>query len=218
MWDITLSCRLSKTYGFNPLLVEVITKFRHDVFMNKCTLLFCCFALLSCTKKIYLQTIDFFLNADTVEEKSKFMAENYRSFFEEKKGDGKDKQNTLKSFANWDGPMHPQVEILNYSVNGKIWTVHFNEKNDFARLIGYPGWKGTAQISFNSKKLISEFIYIPDSSNSSYTPYLQPALDWLQQNMPDQLAQVYQDKRLVKTQESAKKWILLLTLWKEKTK
>lgn len=181
-------------------------------------LAFICFTVISCAKKIYVARIDHFLNATSVETKSKLMAENYRSYFEEKKGEGKNKQDALRSFSNWDAPMHPDVEILKYSANGKRWTVHFNEKNDFAKLIGYPGWKGTAQLTFNSQKLIREFIYIPDSSNLSYAPYLQPALDWLQQNMPDQLQQVYKDKRLIRTEESAKKWIGLLSAWREKTK
>jgi hypothetical protein len=172
-----------------------------------------CVAIMSCANKIYRQRIASYLNASTVEQKGKYMADDYRSYFEEKIGHGKDKQAALKSFSNWDGPMHPDIQILNYSSKGNTWTVHFNEKNEFAKLIGFPGWKGTSEFTFNSKKLITESIYIPDSTNPSYKPYLLPALDWLQQNMPAQLDEVYKENKLVQNEQSAKKWILLLRTW-----
>jgi len=180
--------------------------------------IFSCLAVVSCTNKIYLRRIESYLNASTVDVKSKYMAKDYRSYFKEKKGNGKDKEAALRSFSDWDGAMHPDVEILSYSSNGNTWTVHFNEKNDFAKLIGFPGWKGTSQLTFNSQKLIKQSIYIPDSTNPPYKPYLKPALEWLRQNMPTQLDEVYKDNKLVQTEESAKKWISLLKTWREKTK
>jgi hypothetical protein len=178
-------------------------------------LILSCLVVVSCTNKIYLKRIESYLNASTIEAKSKYMAEDCRSYFEEKKGEGKDKQAALKSFSNWDAPMHPDVKILNYTSEGNVWTVHFNEKNDFAKLIAFPGWNGTSHFTFK-KKLIVESIYIPDSTNPSYKPYLRPALDWLQKNMPVQLDEVYKDNKLIQTEESARKWIMLLTTWKEK--
>ena len=35
------------------------------------------------------------------------MAENYHSFFMEKKGSGEDKEAALESFKNWMGLLHP---------------------------------------------------------------------------------------------------------------
>ena len=87
-----------------------------------------------------------------------------------------------------------------------------------------PGWLdfrvGKEHLSLHSiqKRMITESIYVPDSTNPSYKPYLRPALDWLQQNMPTQLDEVYQDNKLVQTEESAKKWVMLLTTWREKTR
>jgi len=186
--------------------------------MIRCIFIFTWLAVVSCTNKIYRQRIESYLNASTVDTKANYMADDYRSYFEEKKGDGKDKQAALKSFSNWDAPMHPDIEILSCVSNGNTWTVHFNERNDFAKLIGFPGWKATSRLTFNSKRLITESIYIPDSSNPSYKPYLRPVLDWLQQNMPAELNEVYKDNKLVQTEESAKKWILILQTWREKTK
>lgn len=145
------------------------------------------------------------------------MAEDYRSFFMEKKGEGEDKKQALQSFLNWDAPLHPDVDILNYEMDGDTWKVEFNEQNDFSKLIGFPGWKATESITFNSKNLIEQVVYIPDPTNPSYKKWLLPAVDWLKINMPDSLATVYQNNKLIQNEESAKKWVRLLKQWKENT-
>ncbi len=169
----------------------------------------------SCSQKNYLQKIEEYSNASTVNEKEKFMADNYHSFFVEAKGTGADKNASLQSFQNWDAPLHPQVDILSYTINKKTWTIKFNEQNDFSKLIGFPGWKATEVITFNSKKLIEQLVYIPDYANPSYKKWLQPAVAWVQNNMPDSLNTVYQNNKLVKNEESAKKWVHLLKQWKQ---
>ncbi len=145
------------------------------------------------------------------------MSEDYHSFFMEKKGQGENKTSTLGSFSNWDAPLHPDITILNYSINGNQWKVEFNEQNDFSKLIGFPGWKGTEIISFNSKKKICEMIYIPNDENPDYKKWLQPSVDWLQKNKPKELDEVYKHGRLVQTSETAKKWVTLLQLWRKET-
>jgi hypothetical protein len=90
---------------------------------------------------------------------------------------GENKNASLQSFQNWDAPLHPQIDITSYTVNKNIWTVKFNEQNDFSKLISYPGWKGTEVIRFNSQRLIEQTVYIPDSTNPSYKKWLQPAVD-----------------------------------------
>jgi hypothetical protein len=73
-------------------------------------------------------------------------------------------------------------------------------------------------ITFNTKGLILETIYIPDSTNPSYKSWLQPALDWLEKNMPGELNTVYHDKRLVKNEVAANKWKVLLKTWRDRKK
>jgi hypothetical protein len=174
-----------------------------------------CMVLESCTRSTYLKKIDYFLNTSAVDAKSKCMAEEYRSFFMEKKGSGKSKSEALKSFQNWNASLHPDVKILEYTVNDNTWMVRFNEQNDFSKPIGYPGWKGSMMVRFNSKGLIQETIYVPDSANPSYRPWLQPALDWLQKNRPEELNAVYQNNKLVQNEAAAKKWRELLKAWQE---
>ncbi len=153
------------------------------------------------------------MNASDTADKSKYMAANFRSFFISKEGTGKNKSETLQSFQNWDGPMHPDVKIISYSSHESVWKVEFNEQNDFTKPIDFPGWKGTKTFTFNSKGLIKETIYVPDSTNLSYKPFLQPALNWLQQNMPVELSEVYQIDKLLQTEAGANKWRSLLKQW-----
>lgn len=185
--------------------------------MNKISFLFFVVSvgiLISCSQGTYLGRINSYLNAYSVRSRSKYMAANYRGFFMEKKGGGKDKPTALKSFQNWDGPMHPDVKILCYTVSGHAWIVTFIEQNDFSKLIGYPGWKGTTAFTFNSRRLIEETVYVPDSSNLPYGSFLRPALDWLQKNRPTELYEVFQDNKLIQTEESANKWKMLLRAYK----
>jgi hypothetical protein len=175
------------------------------------------FAFLSCSTNIYLHRIKVYLNASTAKTKSKYLSEDYHSFFEEKKGEGKNKTAAIKSFLEWDAPLHPDIQILNYTVNGNEWKVKFNEQNDFTKPIGFPGWKGTEIIRFNSRKEIEEVFYIPDPDNPPYKKWLQPAVNWLQKNKPEELNEVYKDEKLVQTSETAKKWAVLLQFWQKET-
>lgn len=167
----------------------------------------------SCTTNAYLEKIKGYLNAQTVAEKSEYMADNYRSYFISKENGGKNKAEALASFQDWDGPMHPDVNVINYTFHDCTWTVIFNEQNDFSKAIGFPGWKGTTIFVFASNGLIQETTYVPDSTNVSYKPFLRPAVDWLKANMPDELNEVYQNGKLVQTETAANKWKVLLAKW-----
>jgi hypothetical protein len=60
-------------------------------------------------------------------------------------------------------------------------------------------------------------IYIPGDRNPDYKRWLQPAVDWLQGNRPNELNEVYKDGKLIQTSETAKKWLSLLQLWQKET-
>jgi hypothetical protein len=94
--------------------------------------------IVSCSQKIYLKKIKGYFNASTIDEKARFMADNYHSHFMEAKGKGEDKNAALQSFQNWDAPLHPQIDISSYTVNKNRWTIQFNEQNDFSKLIDFP--------------------------------------------------------------------------------
>jgi hypothetical protein len=102
-------------------------------------------------------------------------------------------------------------------VRNNEWKVEFNEQNDFSKLIGYPGWKGTELISFNSKKKIQQVIYIPNDANPNYKKWLEPAIAWLKKNKPNELDEVYKNGKLVQSAATAKKWVSLLKTWRNQT-
>ena len=160
-----------------------------------------------------------FLNAPDAKTRGTFMAGDYHFYFNAKEGDGGSKEKSLASYDNWDGPLHPDIKIRDYRVEGDVWTISTIELNDFAKLIGYPGWKATETITFDDANLVREVIYVPVESGN-YKTYLQPALEWLKDNEPDALLQVYDvdNDRLIKTTASAIKWVELLKEWREATK
>ena len=121
------------------------------------------------------------------------------------------------SFLKWDAPLHPDIKILNYTIDENKWTIEFNEQNDFTKPIRFPGWKAKEIITLNKKGFIKEAIYIPDPANPSYRKWLQPAVDWLQKNMPDSLHDVYQNGKLIQTEVTAAEWVRLLKHWRETT-
>ncbi len=162
-----------------------------------------------------LNNLKRFFNASTVKEREAVMADDYHFFFNEKKGDGGSKVSSLESFQNWDGPLHPDIQITEHSFNNGVSTVKILEGNDFSKLIGYPGWKATVMISFDANDRIREVIYVPDTTQTDYRIYLNPALDWLKENMPDELNEVYRDKKLIRTERTAKRWVELLKIWKQ---
>ena len=165
-----------------------------------------------------LKTIKAYLNASTVEQKGRFMAEDFHSYFAERKGKGEDKKKALAGFQQWDGHLHPDVAILSHEKKENGWLVYFNEQNDFSKLIGYPGWKASMWFSFDRQGLIMQTIYFPDTTNLPYKKWLQPAVDWLKIHMPGELNTVYQDNKLVKTEAAATKWKALLQKWRAQRK
>jgi hypothetical protein len=168
-------------------------------------------------EKNRLETLKLFYSASTAEEREKFMAENYHFYFNEKKGNGGSKQSSLKSFMNWDGPLHPDIRIDSVAGNDSIWVVRFLEQNDFSKLIAYPGWKATERVTFDENNRIKEIIYIPEPNQPEYGSYFKPALEWLKKNKPEELNEVYKDKKLVQTERAAKKWVELLKIWRKAT-
>jgi len=41
-------------------------------------------------------------------------------------------------------------------------SLRINEKNDFTKLIKFPGWKATEIVTFDDSGLIAEAMYVPE--------------------------------------------------------
>jgi hypothetical protein len=166
----------------------------------------------------YLEKIKTYLNAATVADKSRYMSGSYRSYFARKEGAGEGRDSALQSFQRWDGPLHPDVKILAVSDTQKTWKLKINERNDFTKLIGFPGWKATEIVTFDDSGLIAEAMYIPEPDQPNYKDWLKPAVGWLQTAAPDSLKEVYENGKLIKTGATARKWVRLLTRWRHSLK
>jgi len=159
-----------------------------------------------------------YLNASDVPEKESFMSDAYRAWFREKKGEGEDKKSALATFQNWDCGLHPDVSILKHQHKGKEWQLLILEQNDFSKIIDFPGWKARVHITMDHHK-IRELIYILDTLNPDYKKWLNPAVEWLQQNKAGELEKIYKNGRLtVRSEATAREWIRLLRLWKENSR
>jgi hypothetical protein len=169
--------------------------------------------LVACTGGIYVRKADSFLNAQTAEEKSFYMAESFRSYHNDKSGKVANKSEMLIDFRNWDAHLQPDVNIYAYKRKKDTLFIKFVERNDFSRLISFPGWRASMKIAFDPNKLISETIYFADTANSDLKKWLQPAISWLQLHSSDELNQVYKNGQIVKTEEAAKLWKTLLQRW-----
>ena len=84
---------------------------------------------------------------------AKFMADDFHSYFIEKKGTGKNKNASLQSFQNWDAPLHPQINIFKYKHYKNVYTVMFNEQNDFSKLIDFPRMERNKNCNLQFKKI-----------------------------------------------------------------
>jgi hypothetical protein len=170
-----------------------------------------------------LETVTAFLNAQTASERAAYMSDDYRSYFDEKTGEGQDKDSSLTDFRSWDEVLHPRVTIIRYFPDKILWetvkntwTLYIKESNDFSTAIGFPGWDAKMLVTFNRRGKIKETIYMPANKNEpSYNSFLKPAVEWLQEHHPDELKKVYGDGKLIKTKQSALKWIELLDLWRK---
>ena len=173
---------------------------------------FFCITFFSCQNKIYLHRIETYLNSSTPKSKGRYLSDDFRSFFLEKKGEGKNKATALRSFVNWDAPLHPDITITKWTVRGNTWIVDFNEQNDFRNSLAFRDGRGLSGSVLILRK------YIPNPDNPSHKPWLQPAVEWLEQHRPNDLNEVYINGKLVQTSETARKWVDLRQLWRKKTR
>jgi hypothetical protein len=166
----------------------------------------------------YLKTINATLKCKTIDQLLTFYAEDYRFYFIRKEGEGTSKAKAVKGLE-WDYALHPDLSLLEVvsQDKGEV-VVRFHEENDFTKLLGFPGWDANMKYTFDEKGLIREKIYYPNTTAPDYVNYFKPAVEWLKENKPTELNEVYKDKKLIQNAESAKKWVELLKEWRKATK
>jgi hypothetical protein len=156
-----------------------------------------------------------YLAAQTLDEASALLAPDYRIWFGERSGEGKDRAAALE-MLRWDFALNPyrRLDELTVGDDGTV-TIRVHEENDLSRLIAYPGWNATSTFTVNAQGLITSQLYVPDPGRPDWHPYLEPALVWLRANRPEALERVYPDGRVIQTGDTARQWVALLKAWRQ---
>lgn len=142
------------------------------------------------------------------------LAPDYRLWFGKREGEGLSKQQTAL-MLEWDFELRPQRRVDGLRVNGREVTATIHEENDFALLIGFPGWDAESTFSINEVGLISAQVYVPREGQADWKPYLEKALGWLREHRAEALARLYPNNRLNQTEEGAREWVKVLREWRK---
>jgi len=127
-----------------------------------------------------------------------------------------DKEQTAVQLE-WDFALDPEYRIDALTVNGNTVTVQQHETNDFARLLGYPGWTATATYVVQDGRIVA-MTYAPLAGQPDWHTYLDKALPWLKEHFPVAMSRLYANDQLVRTAESAHEWSELLRAWRNNAK
>ncbi len=121
----------------------------------------------------------------------------------------------MRSIFEWDRACNPKYECGDFLINGDQATVIMREANDFTRLLDFAGWETKLELRFTGDGKIQEELVILLGSGPSFEEKLQPALDWLGAQYPDDLAEIYPNDQVAISGENARRWIGLLREWRE---
>jgi hypothetical protein len=122
----------------------------------------------------------------------------------------------FRDAIQWDVTLNRITDIHQMHSRTNTATAVVHETNDFATLLGHPGWDATMTFYFDDPLhggLICDALYQPSPDNPPLQPYLDAALPYLRAHHPDTLAEIYPDGTLVMTAETARAWTTLLTEW-----
>ena len=164
----------------------------------------------------YVAILDSYLSGASPEDALRHCTEDYRLWFYKREGNGVTRDQVAR-LLEWDCALNPRHHYRDLSIGGKVLSAAFHEENDFSRLIDYPGWDARVTFWFDDNDLIKEQLYEPDQPELDYHAWLAAALPWLEVHHPDELADIYKDKRLVQSAESAAVWVDILGKWRKAT-
>lgn len=123
-----------------------------------------------------------------------------------------DKTQTAAALA-WDFALDPDHRVDALAINGDTVVVQQHETNDFARLLGFPGWDARATYVIRDG-LIASQTYEPSPNQPDWKPYLEKALPWLREHFPTAMSHLYVDGRLSRSEADAKEWVEILRAWR----
>jgi hypothetical protein len=159
------------------------------------------------------RSLQTYLTASDFRAASDALADGFRLWFDRREGPGMSAAE-MRGLFEWDRACAAELEQRELTFEGDRAIGVFHETNEFARLLGFPGWTARVTFWFDEHARIAGQLYEP-LPGPSFEEAFAPALRWLQANRPHELAAVYVDGRIVHSAESAERWLQLLREWRE---
>lgn len=165
------------------------------------------------------RTLDAYLaarQAGDIDAARRHLAPDARIWFGEKTGPGRPKTLT-GGWGAWDIEMHAVNTYDDVAITDETIAATFHERNDFSRLIGFPGWRSRSTFWLDEHDRISEQLYEPLPQHPPQSACFDAPLEWARQHRPDVLAEIYPDDQFAPSTETARRWRELLIDWRTDT-
>lgn len=152
------------------------------------------------------------LNNHDIDKTLRFYAEAFELHFSgsdfiiQKKG--------MRQILGWDQGVNGKVSYKNLKTEGNSVTGLFTEQNDFFRLIGIKELKSENTYVYNPSGLIIKQTYRMLPDQPSFQAKMQPAVEWARENKSKELREIYPQDQIKYSREMGKRWVALLTEWK----
>jgi hypothetical protein len=117
------------------------------------------------------------------------------------------------SMLEWDFALDPEHRIDSLAISGESVIVQQHETNDFARLLGFPGWDAKSTYVIRNGLIVSQH-YEPALNQPDWQQYLDKALPWLREHFPSAMTRLYPDGQLVRSEAAAREWVEILRAWR----
>lgn len=164
----------------------------------------------------YKQTLDAYLaarQAGDVELAGRHLSPDARIWFDVKTGPGRPKSLT-GGWGAWDIEMNAVNTYDEVVITDDSISATFHERNDFSRLIGFPGWRSRSTFWFDEQGRIVEQLYVPLPQHPPQRVCFEAPLQWARLHRADELEVIYPNDRFEPSAESGRRWRALLIEWR----
>lgn len=117
--------------------------------------------------------------------------------------------------GGWDVGARGSVEWTVVETDGDRVVIRGTETNEFLRLLAIPPIRFDSTFWFDDEGLITRQRYRADWGDVSLPDALEPAVAWAREHAPDELEKVYPGGKMVYTEDAARRWVALLTRWRQ---
>ena len=154
------------------------------------------------------------LNDHEIHRALEHLAEEFRLEF---KGGPTLSKSDLSSALGWDAGTQGRLEWSIVSETLETIAVEGEETNEFLTLLLIEPLAFRSEFRFNDDGLISHQVHDVDWTGVSVSDALAPAIEWATEHALDELAQAYPQGKMVYSEETGRRWVVLLRRWQAET-